>query len=67
MFNQEVEKSEQLNKILGVGIGAFQGLSNLALNGKRNSFFVLCVKKTCQTILLVKRQHLLEYWRTTCL
>ena len=32
-YNSEVEKSRQLNEYLGAGIGIFQGLSNLAING----------------------------------
>ena len=34
LYNQELEKSVQMSQTLGVGIGAFQGLSNMALNGK---------------------------------
>ena len=34
LFNAEVDKSASLSTKLGFGIGVFQGLSNLALNGK---------------------------------
>ena len=34
LYNEEVEKSANLNQSLGVGIALFQGLSNVALNGK---------------------------------
>ena len=33
LFEDEVERSSHLNQLLGVGIGLFQGLSNIALNG----------------------------------
>jgi ATP-binding cassette subfamily B (MDR/TAP) protein 8 len=33
LFAREVEKSSNLNQLLGLGIGVFQGLSNIALNG----------------------------------
>ena len=33
LYKDEVEKSSHLNQTLGIGIGAFQGLSNVALNG----------------------------------
>ncbi|XP_072046624.1 mitochondrial potassium channel ATP-binding subunit-like [Amphiura filiformis] len=33
LYNKEIEKSKTLNEMLGVGIGAFQAISNLALNG----------------------------------
>ena len=33
MYSDEVTKSKTMNELLGVGIGAFQGLSNLAING----------------------------------
>ena len=32
-FTQEVESSKLKNEYLGAGIGAFQGLSNFAING----------------------------------
>ena len=34
LYCDEIEKSRRLNERLGLGIGLFQGLSNLALNGK---------------------------------
>ena len=34
LYNAEVEESSRLNQILGVGIGLFQGMSNVVLNGK---------------------------------
>ena len=34
LYNTEVEESSRLNQILGVGIGLFQGMSNVVLNGK---------------------------------
>lgn len=34
LFEEEVERSSHLNQLLGLGIGLFQGLSNIALNGK---------------------------------
>lgn len=34
IFSQQVELSKKMNINLGLGIGAFQGLSNVALNGK---------------------------------
>lgn len=33
LFNEETDKATKLNKQLGYSIGAFQGLSNIALNG----------------------------------
>ncbi|XP_022110426.1 ATP-binding cassette sub-family B member 8, mitochondrial-like isoform X1 [Acanthaster planci] len=33
LYCQEIDKSRRLNEKLGLGIGLFQGLSNLALNG----------------------------------
>ncbi|KAK2193690.1 hypothetical protein NP493_8g05061 [Ridgeia piscesae] len=33
LYSQEVAQSSTLNQTLGVGIGVFQGLSNVALNG----------------------------------
>ena len=33
LFSQEVDKSKVMNELLGVGIGVFQGLANLAING----------------------------------
>ena len=33
MFGKEVDESARLSTWLGVSIGAFQGLSNVALNG----------------------------------
>jgi len=33
LFEDEVERSSHLNQLLGIGIGLFQGLSNIALNG----------------------------------
>lgn len=40
LFSREVDKSSRLNQLLGVGIGIFQGLSNVALNGM---FFLLAL------------------------
>ena len=34
LFAGEVEKARKLNLKLGVGIGLFQGLANIALNGR---------------------------------
>ena len=34
LYNAEVEESSRLNQILGIGIGLFQGMSNVVLNGK---------------------------------
>ena len=33
LYNQEIEKSSKQNQYLGIGIGIFQGLSNMAING----------------------------------
>lgn len=33
LYNQEILKAQKLNSQLGVGIGAFQGVTNLVLNG----------------------------------
>jgi len=33
LFEDEVRHSSHLNQWLGVGVGLFQGLSNMALNG----------------------------------
>lgn len=33
LYSQQVELSRRMNINLGLGIGAFQGLSNMALNG----------------------------------
>lgn len=33
LYQDEVSKSKTLNEMLGVGVGLFQGLSNLAING----------------------------------
>ena len=33
LYSQEVDRSAALNQALGVGIGVFQGLSNVVLNG----------------------------------
>jgi len=33
LYQQEVEKARKLSIRLGVGIGLFQGLANVALNG----------------------------------
>ena len=41
LFNAEVDKSASLSTRLGFGIGVFQGLSNLALNGKLKWIFNL--------------------------
>lgn len=32
-YSDEVEKAKDLNQALGIGIGAFQGMTNIALNG----------------------------------
>ena len=32
MYTDEVEKSRRLNERLGIGIGAFQGLTNITIN-----------------------------------
>ena len=37
LYHKEIDKSKTLNEMLGVGIGAFQAVSNLALNGKSMS------------------------------
>ena len=34
LFGKEVDSSKKINIKLGIGIGAFQGLTNIALNGK---------------------------------
>ena len=34
LYGKEIAKSATLNEMLGVGIGAFQAVSNLALNGE---------------------------------
>ena len=33
LFNEEANEAMKLNKKLGLSIGAFQGLANIALNG----------------------------------
>jgi len=33
LYHEEVSKSKRLNELLGAGIGAFQGMANLAING----------------------------------
>ena len=33
LYCNEVSKSKTLNELLGIGVGAFQGLANLAVNG----------------------------------
>ena len=33
LYGKELDESMKLNEQLGVGIGLFQGLSNVALNG----------------------------------
>ena len=33
LFNEESNEAMKLNKKLGLSIGAFQGLANIALNG----------------------------------
>ena len=40
LYSQEVDRSAALNQALGVGIGVFQGLSNVVLNGAY--FDVMC-------------------------
>ena len=40
LYSQEVARSAALNQMLGVGIGVFQGLSNVVLNGAY--FDVMC-------------------------
>ena len=32
-YTNEIQKSQFLNEILGFGIGVFQGLTNVAING----------------------------------
>ncbi|XP_065648472.1 mitochondrial potassium channel ATP-binding subunit isoform X2 [Hydra vulgaris] len=51
-YSNEVRKSQQLNEMLGAGIGVFQGLSNLAING-----IVLAVLYT--GAILVNNQQLM--------
>uniref|UniRef100_T1J598 Mitochondrial potassium channel ATP-binding subunit n=1 Tax=Strigamia maritima TaxID=126957 RepID=T1J598_STRMM len=51
LYNAELDKASVLNKQLGIGIGIFQGLSNLAING-----IVLCV--ICVGGLLVQSQEI---------
>ena len=38
LYGHQVEEASRLNIQLGVGIGLFQGLANLALNGKPLNF-----------------------------
>ena len=33
LYQDEVSKSKTLNELLGIGVGAFQGMANLAING----------------------------------
>lgn len=33
LYAREVDQSSRANQLLGIGIGVFQGLSNIALNG----------------------------------
>lgn len=33
LYHDEVSKSKTLNELLGIGVGAFQGVANLAING----------------------------------
>lgn len=33
LYHDEVSKSKTLNELLGIGVGAFQGMANLAING----------------------------------
>ena len=50
LYCDEIDKSRHLNESLGLGIGLFQGLSNLALNGKLNEggqSSVIQVKSYC--------------------
>lgn len=39
LYSQQVELSKKMNINLGLGIGAFQGLANVALNGNFLGFF----------------------------
>ena len=43
LFAQEVEKARILNLRLGIGIGMFQGMANIALNGKIYKYYWLLV------------------------
>ena len=33
LYHDEVSRSKMLNELLGIGIGAFQGMTNIAING----------------------------------
>ena len=33
LYHDEVSKSKTMNELLGIGVGAFQGMANLAING----------------------------------
>ena len=33
LYHDEVSRSKTMNELLGIGIGAFQGMANLAING----------------------------------
>ena len=33
LYQDEVSKAKTMNELLGIGIGAFQGMANLAING----------------------------------
>ena len=50
LYSDEVAKSKTMNELLGVGIGVFQGLSNLAING------LALVVLYCGGSLLAKRE-----------
>lgn len=45
IFSQQVELSKKMNINLGLGIGAFQGLSNVALNGKYSLYLDYSIYK----------------------
>ena len=46
LYCDEIEKSRRLNERLGLGIGLFQGLSNLALNGKWHWYYSTDIEKS---------------------
>jgi hypothetical protein len=65
LFSQEVDMARKLNIRLGVGIGMFQGLANIALNGEWYNvylLFVLLVYKSKQLCI----GHVTSFYISNC-
>jgi len=52
LFSQEVNEARKLNIRLGVGIGMFQGLANIALNGMCFGLYIAVVYSLTNTKII---------------